>query len=412
MALTDTACKNAKPKDKPYKMADNEGLYLSISPNGAKHWRMKYRFLKKEKLLSFGPYPLISLVEAREKRTEAKKMLAEGVDPSIAKKEKTREMVRNAENTFKVITIEWHENQKERWSKGHAENVLHRLERDIFPYIGILPISGITPPELLDVLRKIEKRGALDIVKRTRQICSQIFRYGIQTGRCTQNPAEQLKGNGVLRTRKTQHFAALDIKEIPEFLRALERNDARLYVRTRRAIYLSMLTFVRPGEIRQAKWEEIDFEEAEWTIPGERMKMGRDHIVPLSQQALTILEEQKEETGRLNTEWVFPSQVSPRKPMSDGTVLVAIKKLGFGGRMTAHGFRALARTTIREKLNYQPDVIEQQLAHKASGPLGEAYDRARFLDIRKKMMQHWADYLDGIVTHGKVVKADFGKKRA
>lgn len=409
MALTHTACKNAKPKEKPYKKADGGGLYLEVMPNGSKYWRMKYRFAGKEKRLAIGVYPLISLSDAREAREDAKKLLAQNVDPSDRKRQEKRQIVRNAQNTFKAIALEWHENQKGCWSQNHANNVLHRLKTDIFPYIGQRPLASIEAPEILDALRKIEKRGALDIAGRTRQICGQVFRYGIQTGRCKRDPSVDLKG--ALKTRKTTHFAALDIRDIPEFLQALERNDARLYNRTRRAIRLSMLTFVRPGELRQARWEEIDFEAREWIIPAERMKMGRAHIVPLSKQSLALLEDQKEETGAFNTPWVFPSQIRLKEPMSDGTVLVAIKKLGFKGRMTAHGFRALARTTIREKLGYDPDIIECQLAHKAAGPLGEAYNRAQFLGQRKEMMQGWADYLDA-QAGANIIQGKFTKKSA
>ena len=408
MKLTDTACRTAKTKDKPYKKADGGGLFLLIKPDGSKYWRMKYRFMGKEKLLAFGTYPLTSLADAREQRETAKKLLAGGIDPAKSKKEEKRKTIRNAQNTFKAVALEWHENQKDRWSQDHSHNVLHRLETDIFPHIGGEPIASIEAPDLLDALRKIEKRGALDIAKRSRQICGQVFRYGIQTGRCKRDPSHDLQG--ALKTRKTNHFAALEAKEIPEFLAALERNDARLYCRTRRAIKLSMLTFVRPGEIRETRWEEIDFEAKEWVIPAERMKMKRAHIVPLSQQALAILKEQKEETGCLNTPWVFPSQIRPKDPMSNGTVNVAIKKLGFQGRMTAHGFRALARTTIREKLDYAPDIIEAALAHKPAGPLGAAYDRTKFLTQRRKMMQEWADYLDAAASEGKVVMGDFRRK--
>ncbi|MEZ5919213.1 MAG: integrase arm-type DNA-binding domain-containing protein [Alphaproteobacteria bacterium] len=410
MKLTDTACRSAKPKEKPYKKGDGGGLYLLVNPDGSKYWRMKYRFLGKEKLLSFGTYPLITLADAREQRDNAKKLLAGGTDPATAKKDERRQAIRNSQNTFKAVALEWRENQKGRWSENHANNVLHRLETDIFPFIGNQPITGLEAPDLLEALRKIEKRGALDIAGRARQVCGQVFRYGIQTGRCKRDPSSDLKG--ALKTRKTTHFAALDTKEIPGFLKALERNDARLYARTRRAIKLSMLTFVRPGELRKARWEEIDLEARQWLIPGEKMKMGRDHIVPLSRQAIAILEEQKEETGHFNTPWVFPSLVKPKQPISDGTVNVAIKKLGYKGKMTAHGFRALARTTIREKLNYDPDVIECQLAHKAAGPLGEAYNRAQFIDQRAVMMQEWADYLDAIASHGKVIVGNFKKKTA
>lgn len=410
MKLTDKSCKGAKPAEKPYKIFDGGGLYLEVMPNGNKLWRLKYYFLGKEKRFSLGAYPLISLAEAREKRDQAKKLITQNIDPSTHKMDEKKEISRNALRTFEVVAREWHENQKGRWSDNHYNNVLHRLETDIFPFIGKMPIAEIEAPDLLDALRKIEKRGALDLAGRARQICGQVFRYGIQTGRCKRDPSADLRG--ALKTRKTEHFAAIDAKEIPELLEALERNDARLYSRTRRAIKLSLLTFVRPGELRQARWSEIDFAAKEWIIPAERMKMRRAHIVPLSRQAIAILKEQKEETGHINTDLVFPSQIKPREPMSDGTVRIALQKLGFKDRMTAHGFRALARTTIREKLDYPPDVIEAQLAHKAPGPLGAAYDRATHLDKRRKMMTAWANYLDAQEGHGKVIQGNFKKKKA
>jgi integrase len=394
MKLTDKACKNAKPQNKQYKMFDGGSLYLLIKPNGSKIWTQKYRFLGKEKTISFGPYPLVSLAEAREKRQEVKKLLDKNIDPSEARKKAKQKAIRDSQNTFKAIALEWHEIKKPNWSESHAQNVLHRLKRDVFPYIGNSSIQKLDAPDILEMLRKIEKRGALDLAGRTRQICGQVFRYGTQTGRCRYDPTPPL--SGALKTRKTEHFPALDTKELPELISALEKNDARLYPRTRRAIKLSMLTFLRPGELRQATWSEIDFETKEWHLPAERMKMKRPHVVPLSRQAIALLQKQKDEAELLNTNWVFPSQVRPRNPMSDGTVNVALKKLGFHGRQTAHGFRALARTAIREKLNYDPDVIEAQLAHKAAGPLGEAYARAQFLDQRKIMMQDWADYIDGV----------------
>ena len=401
MKLSDRACKGAEIREKPYKLADGGGLYLEVMPTGSKCWRLKYRFNGKEKRLALGVYPIVTLAEARAGREQAKKLLTANIDPSDARRDGRKEALKAAGNTFKAVAMEWHENQKDRWSDNHYNNVLHRLETDIFPFIGKMPIAGIEAPDLLDALRKIEKRGALDLAGRARQICGQVFRYGIQTGRCKYDPTGDLRG--ALKTRKAQHFAAIDVKEIPELLEALERNDARLYGRTRRAIKLSLLTFVRPGELRQARWNEIDLKAKEWIIPAERMKMRRDHIVPLSRQAIAILKEQKEETEHINTDLVFPSQIKPRTPMSDGTVRVALQKLGFKDRMTAHGFRALARTAIREKLDYDPDVIEAQLAHKAAGPLGEAYNRAQFLDKRKVMMQEWADYVDKIFHRESVI---------
>lgn len=411
MKLTDTACKNAKPVDKPYKRFDGGGLYLEVMPNGNKLWRLKYRYLGKEKRISLGAYPLVSLAEAREGRGEAKKLLIRDIDPSTARRDRKHNFIRNAQNTFEAVAREWYENQENRWSKKYAAKVMRGMTVNIFPFIGSRPIAQITPPELLDCLRKIEKRGALDIAGRTKQICGQVFRYAIQTGKCERDAAADLKG--ALKTRKKTHFASIEGKDISAFINALERNDARLYARTRRAIWLSMLTFVRPGEIRQACWSEVDWQEKQWTIPADKMKMHRDHIVPLSKQALAILKEQKEETGQLNTDWVFPSQIKPRQCMSDGTVNRAIKRLGYGGKMVAHGFRALARTTIRERMGHDSEIIEKQLAHKTRNPLGEAYDRTQFLPQRVKMMQEWADYLDAqaAMGAGKVVRAQFGGKR-
>ena len=411
MKLTNTACANAKTKETAYKLTDGQGMYLEIRPNGSKYWRMAYRIHGKQKLLAIGVYPETSLKDARDARAAARKLLKDGIDPSKNKRHEKRKATINANNTFEAIAREWHDNQKSRWSENHTQNVLHRLETDVFPYIGSDSIADLEALHLLDMLRKIEKRGALDIAGRTRQLCGQVFRYGIQTGRCKHDPSRDLQG--ALKTRKTEHFAAIETKEIPELLTALERNDARLYARTRRAIKLSLLTFVRPGELRKATWDEIDFQAKRWLIPAERMKMRRDHIVPLSRQAIEILKEQKEETNHLSTNLVFPSQIRPKDPMSDGTVRIALQKLGFKDRMTAHGFRALARTAIREKLDYEPDVIECQLAHKAAGPLGEAYNRAQFLQQRTVMMQEWSDYLDTVAAKSQVITPNFkaGRKR-
>lgn len=405
MKLTNTSCANAKPNKTAHKLSDGQGLYLEIRPNGSKYWRMNYRIHGKQRTLALGVYPEVSLKEARDAKAEARKLLKQGVDPSKNKRDEKRKALINANNTFEAVAREWHDNQKGRWSEGHTQNVLHRLEIDVFPYIGSDPIANLEALHLLDMLRKIEKRGALDIAGRTRQMCGQVFRYAIQTGRCKHDPSRDLQG--ALKTRKTEHFAAIETKEIPELLAAVERNDARLFARTRRAIKLSLLTFVRPGELRKATWSEIDLKNKQWIIPADRMKMRRDHIVPLSRQAVAILQEQKEETNHLNTDLVFPSQIRPKDPMSDGTVRIALQKLGFKDRMTAHGFRALARTAIREKLDYEPDVIECQLAHKAAGPLGEAYNRAQFLQQRTVMMQEWSDYLDTIAAKGQVITPNF-----
>lgn len=402
MKLNDKQCRNAMPKEKPYKLSDGGGLYLLVTPDGQKYWRLKYRYFDKEKLMAFGVYPLITLAEAREKREVTKKLLAAGKDPSSVKKTDRRQAMQDAKNTFRAVALEWHQNQLGKWTPKHGENVMRRLEIDIFPYIGNRPISEIDPPELLNsVLRKIEKRGALDVVSRVKQICGQIFRYGVATGKCSRDVTPDLKG--ALKTGKTKHFASLDIKEMPEFLSALEKNDARLFARTRRAIRILMLTFTRTTELIHSKWNEFDFDEGMWQIPADRMKMGNPHLVPLSKQVIALLKEQREETGHINTEWVFPSQINPQDPMSNNTILFGIGRMGYKGRMTGHGFRALAMSTIKEKLGYRHEVVDRQLAHAPRSKVDRAYDRAQFLDERKKMMQKWADYLDTVVK-SKVAK--------
>ncbi len=408
MKLKDIQCKNAKPKEKPYKLGDGAGMYLEIMPNGSKYWRLKYRALGKEKRLALGVYPSVSLSEAREKRDEAKKLIREGIDPVQSKRKSRKEAMLQSENTFKAVALEWHELNKDRWSEGYAQKMMRILTMNLFPYLGDEPISQIKPPDLLDVLRKVEKRGALEIASKTKQIAGRVFCYGIQTGKCEWNAADNL--TGALKVNKTEHFRTLDVKQVPDFLKALERNEARLFERTRRALWLSLYTFCRPVEIRKARFENINFEEGIWIIPAEIMKARRDHIVPLSRQAMEVLEAQRLEVEVLNTPWVFPSQHKPINPMSDGTVNKAIQRLGYGKEIVAHGFRALARTTIREKLGYDSEVIERQLAHKASGPLGEAYDRTQFLDERKRMMDNWASYIDALASDGKVVHAKFEKK--
>ena len=376
-------------------MADGGGLYLNVQPDGAKYWRLKYYYVNKEKLLAIGVYPLVSLADAREQRDIAKKLLAKGKDPSFVKQDDKKQALLTATNTFRAVAMEWHENQKGKWTQRHADNLIRRMELDIFPHIGPRPISEIDPPELLNsVLRKIEKRGALDVATRAKQICGQIFRYGVATGKCNRDPSADLKG--ALKMGKTKHFAALDIKEMPDFLNVLEKNDARLFARTRRAIRLMMLTFTRTTELIHAKWDEFDLKNGQWEIPAERMKMGNPHIVPLSEQAIRILKEQKKETGHYNVPWVFPSQTVPKKPMSNNTVLFAIGRMGYKGRMTGHGFRALAMSTIKEKLGYRHEVVDRQLAHAPRSKVDRAYDRAKFLDERKVMMQKWADYLDAL----------------
>jgi integrase len=405
MPLTDTACKNARPKTTAYKKTDSNGLYLHVMPKGGRYWRLKYRFGGKEKVLALGVYPEVSLAEAREKRAVARKMLGDGIDPSSAKRENRQLEEANAANTFEAVAREWHDRNREKWTRVYGQDILHRLESDIFPVIGKRPVADISPLAVLNALRKIENRGAGEMARRAGQYCGQIFRYAVVTGRAERNPTTDLKG--ALKPVKHGHFSALEPKDLPEFLHTLERNDARLFVLTRHAIRLMLLTFVRTGELINATWDEFDLDGGEWAIPAERMKMRKPHIVPLSKQAVTVLRQVQATNG--NYKWVFASPTKPRRHMSNNTILKALERLGYKGRMTGHGFRALAMTTIKEKLKYPHEVVDRQLAHAPRNKVDAAYDRTKFLDERRKMMQAWADYLDTVASDHKVVVGRFGK---
>lgn len=401
--LTIIAVRNAKPKEKLYRLYDERGLYLEVMPNGSKYWRLKYRFNGKEKRLALGVYPEVSLAEARDKRDAARKLVAEGTDPSFAKKEEKRQRVLRSIHTFEAVARTWHKDHQVLWAPQYSANIIRRLELDVFPQIGNRPIAEITPLELLEAIKKIEKRGAYEVARRCLRLCGQIYKYAIPNGLAERNLAADL--TGALTPYKKTHFAALDIKELPGFLQALERNDARLYQQTRNAVRLLMLTFTRTRELIEATWDEFDLEEAIWEIPAERMKMRKPHIVPLSKQAVEILQAQKELAGKWK--WVFPNQVRPVNSMSNNTVLFAIGRLGYKGKMTGHGFRALAMTTIKEKLGYRHEVVDRQLAHAHRNAVDAAYDRAQFLDERKKMMQEWANYIDAVASEGKVIVGNF-----
>ena len=385
-------CKTAPPSEKPRKLSDEKGLYLEIMPNGAKYWRMKYRFLGKEKRLALGVYPEVSLAEAREKRDGARKLLDQGTDPSAHKQELRHLAEINAQNTFELLAREWHTKNLAKWTEKHGQDIMTRLEKDIFPEIGHLPTRNITAPRLLAAIQKMEKRGAHELARRARGTCEQIFAYGIGTGRADRNIALDLRGT--LEAFKRGHYAAIEANELPEFLSKLEKNEARLYPQTIRATKLLMLTFVRTSELINATWDEFDLDKKVWNIPAERMKMRRPHLVPLSTQVIELLKQQKEEIKHINTLYVFPNQTEPRRPMSNATILGGIKRLGYKGKMTGHGFRALAMSTIKEKLNYRHEVIDLQLAHEKKNKIDAAYDRAKFIEERTKMMQEWADYIE------------------
>lgn len=394
MPLSDIAIKSAKPQEKPYKMSDGEGMFLLVSPNGSKLWRLKYRYNQKEKLLALGTYPEVSLSRAREKRFEARKLLSEGIDPSLARKEEKREKLVNSANSFESIACQWVEKKKSGWSEKYTKKIMRRLEVDIFPAIGNYAIRDITPTVMLHALQQIEKRGAYELAQRAKQFCGQIFRYAIPLGLVDRDVTADLKDS--LETRPVKHYASLEPDELPQLIRDIHRNDARMFPTTRLALELMLHTFVRTGELIQAKWEEFNLEEARWVIPGERMKMKRTHIVPLSKQALAILEEIKLHNGRY--EWVFASPNRPRNHMSNNAILKGLDRMGYRGRMTGHGFRSLAMTTILEKLHYPFDVVDAQLAHSKRNSLGEAYDRAKYLQQRTQMMQDWSGYIDSLTN--------------
>ncbi len=393
MKLTNTACKNAKPKEKPYKMTDGAGMFLQVMPNGSKYWRLKYRFGGKEKNLALGVYPETTLQMAREKRLEARRLVSEGLDPSLEKRKRKQQLALDASNTFKVIAEEWVKHHEGTWKENHIKTVRRRLEVDIYPKIGNMPIKDINAPMLLPVLRAIEKRGAHEMARRALQYCGNVFRFAIVTGRGERDVAADLKG--ALKPFKRGHYAAMDIKELPEFLRVLQRNEARLFPQTMIAVQLLMFTFVRTSELIKATWDEFDFEEKMWIIPEHRMKMKRPHLVPLSDQSIELLKQLKG-LNPSNRVHIFPSRNNPRKHMSNNTILFALGRMGYRGTHTGHGFRALAMSTIKEKLKYRHEVVDRQLAHAPKSQIDRAYDRAKYMDERIIMMQDWADYLDGL----------------
>lgn len=405
MKLNDKICKNIKSDKKTQKLADGGGLYLEVTPKGSKLWRMKYRFSNKEKKLCIGEYPIITLSEARSQREEAKKLLASGLDPSSVKREIKQERIKEANNTFEVIAREWHKLKTPEWSKVNAKTVIDRLERDVFPEIGKYPIKTITHKILLDLAHAVKERGANELAKRIIQMSVHIFRYAIVTGRADQNIAEDLKD--MIKAKPKGHFAAIEAKDLPNFIADLRNHKAKLNRQTYLAVNFMMLTFVRTGEMIDAEWREFDFNEKTWLIPASRMKMKKEHLVPLSHQAVEILKEVREIHN--HPIYVFPSRSSRNNTMSNNTILMALRRMGYGGKMTGHGFRALAMSTIMEKLHYRHEVPDAQLAHAKRGDVNRAYDRAKFLSERTKMMQDWADYLDNIAQNGTVIVGKFCK---
>jgi len=398
MPLTDAKARNAKPKNKQYKLFDHHGLFLIVSPAGGKWWRFKYRFGGKEKLLSLGTYPEVSLSQARERRDAARKQVADDIDPSQARKALKAAKIQD-ENTLEVVAREWHAKFTPTWTPGHAASILRRLALNVFPWVGTRPIIDINAPELLMVLRRIESRGALETARRIKIICGQVFRYAVATGRAERDPAADLRG--ALPPVQPKHMAAMtDPDKVTGLLRAIDGYQGSFV--TKCALRLAPLLFVRPGELRHAEWAEIDLDAAEWNIPAEKMKTRQPHLVPLAEQAVAVLQELHPLTG--TGRYVFPSARTPLRPMSNNAVLAALRRMGFQkDEMSGHGFRAMARTILDEVLQVRPDFIEHQLAHAVRDPNGRAYNRTAFLEERRKMMQDWADYLGGLKEGAKVI---------
>lgn len=393
----DLRYKNTQASDKPYKLPDGKGLYLLVNPTGGKYWRLKYRINGKEKTLAIGTYPDVSLREARKARDTAKAQLRDGRDPSMEKRREKDARKRAAANSFMAVADEWYEKKKGEWDESHSIRVKSWMERDLYPDLGKRPISEITPADVLAVIKKIEKRGALDVAKRQRARCAQIFRYAIQTGRLAYNPASDLIG--VVKSEKVVHRPALKRDALGPFLRELETFD-RIKITTRLALRLLVLTFVRPGELRGAKWHEFDLKRKEWRIPAERMKMKSEHIVPLSVQSLGVLKELKKLSGQ--SEYVFPSDRTWRKPMSENALSYAMNRMGYKNVATPHGFRSTASTILNES-GFNTDVVERQLAHIERNKVRAAYHRAEYLDDRRTMMDWWGEFVAGAEGGASVV---------
>ena len=416
MPLTEIQARNAKANDRAYKLFDSEGLFLLVQPNGTKLWRMKYRFAGKEKLLSFGAYPAVGISAAREKRFAAKAQLAQGEDPMKAKGEGEGD----DDKTFEAVAKRWHENRKTALNPAHAERVWSRMVRDVIPAIGHKAIHEITPPDVLAMIRKIEMRGALDISRRAKQGVGQVFQFAIACGLASHDPTANLRG-ALKPSPRVQHMSRLPLSELPTFLdklRGYREEGERRSLITRDAVIFALLTWVRTKELRfavKSEFEGLDGPEPLWRIPADRMKMGRDHLVPLSAQAVAIV---RTLMGSATGEFLFPGN-HPEKPLSENTMIYALYRLGYHSRQTVHGFRGLASTWANEQLiefgdppvwirRYHEDWVELQLAHSEKNEVRGAYNAAEYLTPRRRMMQDWADFLNV----GSVVDIKRGRKRA
>ena len=398
--LTDAAIRKAKPAPKPYKLTDERGLHLLVRPTGGKLWQLRYRHEGTEKTASLGQYPDVGLIEARSKRDALRKLVAQGVDPIQAKRADRLRREESRAHTFESVARQWFEHWRNGKSERHAGYVMARLEADVFPAIGARPVAEVEAPELVRMLKTIAERGAVDIAKRCLQMAGQVFRYAIAhgLGGTTRNPASDVKPGDILPPRRVVNFARIDARELPALLRKIEGYQGTPV--TRLAIKLMALTFVRTGELIGARWEEFDLEGKRWDIPAERMKMRTPHIVPLSTQAVEVLKVLNEVTG--HREHLFRGERDPRKPMSNNTILKALERMGYKGRMTGHGFRGLASTVLHE-MGYDHAHIEAQLAHQERNAVSAAYNHALYLSQRGTLLQEWANLLDSMQRGGNVV---------
>ena len=395
--LSDAKVRNAKARKTPYKLSDDRGLYLLIAPAGGKWWRINYRFGGKQKTLSMGVYPDVTLGNARERRDEARRLIANGIDPGEHRKVTRAAKEQSSADSFEAVAREWFAKYSPRWATSHSDKIIKRLENDVFPWVGGKPISEISPPEVLKVLHRIEGRGAMDTAHRALQNCGQVFRYGVATGRVLSDPCRDLRG--ALRPLKHEHFAAItEPTAVAALLRAIDGFQGTFVVQS--ALRLAPMFFVRPGELRKAEWAEFNLEKAEWRYLVTKTKT--EHLVPLASQAVAILRDLHALTGQRR--YVFPGR-DPQKPMSDAALNAALRRMGYDTKteITGHGFRAMARTILHQDLGFAPEVIEHQLAHRVPGSLGAAYNRTKFIKERRVMMQRWATYLDKLKAGAEVI---------
>jgi integrase len=400
MALTEMALKNLKPKVKPYRVTDSGGLCVDVMPTGGKLWRWRYYFQGKPQMLALGKYPATGLAEARRLRDEARTLVDAGKHPTREKKAQKLRKAHEGANTFEAVARRWLSMKESNLNAKYAKQSLTRMEQHVFTEIGDLPLVEITIPDVVRVVEKIAKRGTVETAKRMKQIIGQVFRYAAQRGLCTHNPAADLRD--ILPTVEEKHHACIPPSELPTLLKAMKAYKGDKL--TVGAMELLALTFVRTGELIGAKWEEIDWNRAEWHIPKERMKMKRPHVVPLSRQALAIFKDLHTITG--DKAHIFHSTSSKSLHISNGAVLMALRRMGYQGKMTGHGFRSMASTTLNEQ-GYAPDVIERQLAHEDADKIRSAYNHAEYMLERKKMMQDYADYLDNVQNNNSVIEGKF-----